>query len=168
MDPLSFTASLVAILSIAGAAGELSMSMYRIRKAGSASLDIGIFAMDIKAFASVIRMAHERLTKHCDMQTQLQPSLVLQDIEKVKVLNQLVAQSESVMAQIELVQPRLGSMQSSFDFITRLKWLLRKNDVQALSLRMESVKTNLELVINIIQLEVLKQQEPSAETEQRM
>jgi hypothetical protein len=169
MDPISFTASLVAILGIAGSATRLSTTLYSIaRKAGSAGLGIERFAMDVGTFASVVQIAYGLLNEHCHTQTRLQTSLVLQHIEENEVLNQLVAQSKSVVNQIKLVRPRLKSIQSSFDFITRLKWHLRRTEIQALGLRIESVKTNLLLVISLVHLEAAKQQSPSAETDQLM
>lgn len=169
MDPLSLTASLVAILGIAGSATKLSRTLYSVaRKAGPAGVGIESFAMDVSTFASVVQMAHSLLNEHCDVQTRLQPSLVLQNIEENEVLDQLVAQSKSVINHIKLVRPRLKSIQGSFDFITRLKWHLRKTEIQALGLRVESVKTNLLLVISLVHLEAVKQQVPSAETDQLM
>jgi hypothetical protein len=149
---------ITAIVGIAGAATKLSKSLLRTaREAGSASDDIRTFAMDINAFSSVILLAHNSLREHCSRQSHS----VLRYINNHQVLDQLAAQSVHLIEHIELIRPRIESLRSRLDLICRFRWLRRKPEVQDISLRMQSVKMNLLLVIHVVALEASQQRPPS-------
>ena len=165
-EALALTASIVAIIQIAGAATKVSRTLYRVaRKAGTASDDIHAFAMDIGAFASVIGVARTALRSHCANACR---TPVLKYLEDFKVLEQLVTQSERVMDQLDMVKPDIKSIPSRMPLISLFKWFLHKSDVKALGPEMEKVKSSLMLVITVLRFETIQKEEPSQENEQEM
>lgn len=163
---VGIVASAWTLVSIARAATKFSKSLLRAADAaGSAGKEIETFALDIQAFASIIRIAHKSLDQYYSNEPD---SPVLKYIEEEAVLDQLVAQSQRVIKNIREVRPKIKSVASSIDLMSRLRWLLQRSEVQALGPRMECVKSNLHLIMSIIILESAKQNEQSPETQREM
>jgi hypothetical protein len=152
---LGLAASIVAIAGVADHALRLAKSMKRLaRDLGAARKDIRLFARDIDAFSSLIGAAHYTLQTHAKPESS---SKVLVFIHERKLLGQLVEQSDRVIDHIEELRPDIKSLKSSISFITRIRWIMRREDVNALRPKMESVKTSLNLVISMVMYEALMQ-----------
>jgi hypothetical protein len=163
---LGLLGSIATIVQIAGAAIKLSNSLYQTaQEVGSAKDDIQAFAMDIEAFSSVILLAHQSIRGHCQKE---HGSSVLQYIEDNGVLGQLVNQSKRVKNHIKKVRPRIRDVRSRISLISRFKWMRQRPEVKALHPEMECVKTNLMMLMHIIQLELKQEDEQSEETIQEM
>jgi hypothetical protein len=165
-EVFALTGTIIAIVQIAGAATKLSKSLYRTaHKAGSAKDDIQAFAMDIGAFASVIRVAHDALLAHCDKESN---SAVLRYVRDHNVLGQLIQQSVRIRKHIEAVRPRIQDLRGRFSMINHAKWILKRDEVKALHPQMECVKTNLLVMMHVVALEVAQQGEQSDVTRREM
>lgn len=165
-EALAVIGAVTAILQIAGAATKFSQTLYRTAHyAGSAKEDIQAFAMDIGAFASVIRVAHDAIRGHCEKESN---SAVLQFVRDHKILRQLVEQSGRIRKRIEAVRPRIQELRGKFSMINRWKWVLKRPEVKALHPEMECVKTNLLVVMHVVALELAQQGEQSDATRREM
>lgn len=160
MEVIGLAASIVAIGQAAEMALNMSRSMRTLaRRLRAAQSEIQRFAKDIEIFSSVIGAAYFSLYSHCG--TEKTPSPVLRYIDRSKVLDQLVEQSDGVIDHIGELKPRIQSLESKLSFKTKLKWLFCRSDVEALGPKMESVKTSLHLIIDIITLEMVAQRDSS-------
>lgn len=157
LELAGLVASIGGIVHIAGTAAKFSATLYRTaRSAGSARKDIEEFAMDVSTFASVIRVAHDSIQDHCRNNCQLH---VLQYVEEHAVLGHIEAQCGRIAEHIQALGPRMSSIQSRIDLITRFKWTFRKQEVQALHPKMECVKSSLILLMLIVRFELKGAQE---------
>jgi hypothetical protein len=154
------------IFQVGGAATKISRILYRVaRKAGCASDDIHAFATDIGSFASIIGVAHIALRRHSSNNRR---TPVLDYIDNSKALERIVTQSKRIVNQIEIVKPKIRKVPSKIQLWTLIKWMALKSAVEALSPKMEMVKTNLLVVINVLQLEAMLEAEPSPEVTEEM
>ena len=153
---VGLASGIIAIACAADNALQMAKSIRRLsRDLGAAKKDIRNFSREIEAFSSIIGAAHYSLETHSrKLQSQ---SKVLIFIQERKVLDKLVHQSGRVIDHIDEIRPGIESLKSRISFVTRLKWIFRRTDVIALGPKMESVKTSLNLVINIVTLETLMQ-----------
>jgi hypothetical protein len=165
-EALALAGAIIAIVQIAGAATKLSQSLYRTsRRAGSARGDIQAFAMDIGAFASVIRVAHDAILAHCDKESD---SAVLRYVRDHNILGQLIQQSVRIKKHIETVRPRIQDLRGRFSVINHVKWVWKRDEVKALHPEMECVKTNLLVMMHVVALEIAQQGEQSDATRREM
>lgn len=164
---LGLIGSGVAILQVAEAATKLSKSLFHLaRRIKSASEEIKDFAMQTQLFAGVIGAAHASLQQHNRSQGSESP--VLRYIDNAGVLGKLVAASDRVTEHTKSLMPRLRALRSRLDLLTRIKWVMQREAVEAMGPKMESVKTSLILIITVISLEKGNQQERSAHGERRI
>jgi hypothetical protein len=73
-----------------------------------------------------------------------------------------------VINHIGELKPRIKSLTSSISLKTKLKWLFRRTEVEALGPKMESVKTSLNLIMTIVTLETVSQKDFSKEVKREM
>jgi len=157
---VGLVASLVALEAAAESAWKISKKMIRLaRKLRAAKKEIKEFASEIKTFSLVIGAA--RFTLHCHCNGNSSRSDVLTHIGNEQIFELLVEQFDLIMDNIEGLWPRLESLESNLSFITRLKWLTRQKYVEALTPKMNSVKTSLELVVSLVAYDELMQQRVS-------
>jgi hypothetical protein len=167
MEVIGLAASIIAIGQAAQIALQMSKSMRHISHSlGAAEHDIRGFARDIETFSSVIGAAHFSL--HCHYLPEKTPSPVFRYMEHSNVLDLLVEQSDEVIDHIYELKPRIKSLASSISLKTKLKWLFRRTEVEALGPKMESVKTSLNLIITIVTLETVTQRGSSKEVKREM
>jgi hypothetical protein len=169
-EAIALAGTIFTIVQIAGAATKLSRSLYATaRKAGSAKEDIQNFAMDINAFASIMRIAHDSIRGHCRNESN---SAVLRYIREHDILEQLVEQATRIRKHIEAVRPQIQDLRGRLAVVNRFKWILfNRPDVKALHPEMECVKTNLLVVMQLMALELAQQRQQhqqSAETRREM
>jgi hypothetical protein len=154
MDPLSLTASLIAIGTAATTALQISISLYDLARAyKSAAEEIENFALDLRSFASVVQLGQDSLERH---RKKAPFSEVITYIESLDVLNQLASQSKRTTTSIERVWQQTRSLQSD-NLLTKVKWMAKKSEVRGLKPDMESLKSSLHLVMAAITMEALQQ-----------
>lgn len=167
-EAIALAGSIIAIVQIASAARKLSQSLYTTaRTAGSAKEDIEKFAMDINTFASILSITHTSIRRYCQRKSN---SPTIRYIYEHEILEQLVDQATRVRRQIEVLRPPIRDLRRGrIPIANRLKWaFFNKPDVKALHPEMECVKTNLLLVMQIMNLEKRQQEDQSDETRQEM
>ena len=169
-EAIALVGTIFTIVQISGAAMKLSRSLYATaRKAGSAKEDIQKFAMDINAFASIIRVAHDSIRGHCQKESN---SAVLRYIREHDILGQLVEQATRIRKHIEAVRPQIQDLRGRFTVINHFRWILfNRGDVKALHPEMECLKTNLLVVMHTMSLELAQQRQqehPSDEIRREM
>ncbi|KAH6999466.1 hypothetical protein EDB80DRAFT_724728 [Ilyonectria destructans] len=154
MDPLSLTASLIAIGTAATTALQISKSFCDLARGyKSAAEEIEDFALDLRAFASVVQLGQDSLERH---RKKSPLSEVIRYIESCDVLNQLASQSKRTTTNIERVWQHTRSLQSD-NLLTKVKWMARKSEVRGLKPDMESLKSSLHLVMAAVTMEALQQ-----------
>lgn len=152
---MELAASLVAFVGIAGTAAKLSKSLYRTaRSASSARKDIETLSMHIEAFSSVVMAAYVSLKHYSHEQAR---STVVDYVEEHQVLETLRVQSEHVTQRIKKLRPQIKAIPSSISILAKAKWLFQKSEVLALYPEMESVKTNLILLLNTLRLGAIEE-----------
>jgi arginine deiminase len=154
MDPLSLTASLIAIGTAATTALQISKSLYDFARAyKSAGEEIENFALDLRSFASVVQLGQDSLDRH---RKNAPFSQVIRYIESLDVLNQLASQSSRTTTNIERVWQQTQSLQTD-TLVTKVKWMAKKSEVRRLKPDMESLKSSLHLVMAAVTMEALQQ-----------
>ena len=165
-EVVGLVASITAIVGIAGAAAKLSKTLYGVAKdAGSAQDDIETWAIKFASFSSVIQTAHFSLDLHFKTRAQ---SRACEFIKENHVIEDIVNHSKHIKVQVDKIRPYVREISSSLTFITKIKWLLRKAEVELLGPRMESVKTDLTTLLQVISLEILSEAPESKEKSKLM
>ncbi len=159
-------ASVATLLSVASTAISVSRSLFKLAsEAGPIEAEIYQFALQIRSFAVISNLAHESLDSNCARESKSQ---VLDYMNTHRVLDQLSEESKQVKERIRRVRPQIRSLLSKLGIITRIKWVIRKSDILGLGPDMESIKTSLLLVINIVKLELAVGQKSSDEAHKKM
>jgi len=156
MDPLSLTASLIAVGQAAATALQIAQTLCDlVRAIKSAPEEIESLTLDLRVFGCLVEIGQGCLERHCKKTPQ---SPVLRYIESRNVLEQLGVQSERTTSRLLRLREKTGDIyESSSQFLTRLKWLFQKGDIKAMKPDMESLKLSLQLVMAAVQLENLEQ-----------
>jgi hypothetical protein len=166
MDPLSLTASLVAIGGAAAAAFQIATSLRDVAQAvKEAAEDIENFSIDVRSFALVAQLGHDSLERH---QKRSPMSLVLQYIKSHNVIEELAKQSQRTKGRLEKAWKPTDKLESRVEMINKLRWVMKKKVIQSLKPEMESLKTSLQVVMSSIMMEFLQQKEDSEENREEM
>lgn len=164
-DPLSLTASLLAIGSAAGAALEISIALYNFaRKVQTASKDIQEFALEIRVFGTLMRTGYKCLKNYY---RKAHNSKLIYYIEKQKLLQSLVEQSDSIEERIHSACVLVENLPSSFKWWERVKWVIRKNEVEKIRPSMEKLKNSFTLLMAFVTFETLQKQGGDSEETRR-
>jgi hypothetical protein len=166
-EALAIIGGLAAVLQLAGLATNFSGSLIRTaREAGSAKDEIEAFALDIGASAQVIQLAHKTLVRHCEDEGN---SDVLRYVRREHVLESVSQQSALIEKRIRIIRPKIRKMRSDVKILLYLKWIWKRQGLKELHPRMESVKSNMNLLALVVLLEVAIHKSPnSAEHRQEM
>lgn len=165
-EVIALVASITAIVGVAKEAAKLSRTLYRIsRAAGSAKGEIEKHAANTAAFSSAIQATRELLQIHFPKQPQASGMSI---VEESKVLKNVEVQSDLATSHIEQVRIQIRSIRSSYGWYTGLKWYFLRSDVQSVSLEIETVKSSLSLLLQLVKLEAELCKEPSRETRHEM
>lgn len=150
---VGLAASIAGLLTTAGALFKVADSIFRLgQRIHSAQDDINKFGREITTFASAISFAHQSLDLYAKKYKQ---STALQEIQTHEVLGYLDDDSYHILEAIKELKGSIPSMENSlFRFWSRIKWARQGRHVKALSPMMESVKSNLILVLCAVRLEV--------------
>jgi hypothetical protein len=167
MDPLSFSASLVAISTLAVAALKTSLLLYDFAKElQAASEDIENFALDIQAFGFVIDTGHECLKDYCEKEPTSQVLNYFKDLQIVHSLGKL---SKRTNEQIDCACRQTESTQSRSKTLTQIKWVFRNRKLfDALYPDMASLRSSFTLVMLYITYEIAQKRGDSEETRQEV
>lgn len=166
IDPISFTASLVAILGTGTAALKYSISFYELARAvKSASDDIERFALDIRFFGTLMKTGYRCLETYYAKEPNSQ---VLNYFEELQIIASLSEQSKRTKKRIRRAWHRADSVPSGFKIVTRLKWIFRKGEVEAIYPDMERLKTSLQLIMTFVNFEAVQKRGDSEEARREM
>jgi hypothetical protein len=159
-------AEVLRIISCIGTAADTAYIIQKdirrlARDLGHAQEDIRKFATDIKDFSLVINTANLTLYEYAKKSPA--ETIVLRSIHRHKLFTRILAASNRVIDHIDKIWPRLESLESRIPFGERLKWATRRPQVEALGPKMESVKSSLLLIMNVVILESLLNQGESPE-----
>lgn len=167
MDPLSIAASVVALCSAGSAAYKIATSLYRSsNRVNGAGDDIETFAMDVDNFGIAMGTAYSALEPICAPTNR--PSRVIGFLARKGGLGNLVGQSKRLIKHIKKHNPDIRALRGRSGFIARFKWTFQSKEIEALRLRMESVKSNLQIIMVSIALEALMDQPRTTATEKQM
>lgn len=167
MDPLSITASVVALCSAGEAAYKIASSLYHSsRRVKGAGDDIEIFAKDVDNFGLAMGTAYAALEPICVSTNR--PSCVIHYLIRNGGLESLAKQSERLTKDIRKYNPDIRALRGRPEFIARFKWAFQRKEINALGLRMESVKSNLQIILTSIAVEALMEQPRTTANDKHM
>lgn len=147
---IGLTASLAGLATFADFIAESSWKIYKISKQlRSAKRDIERFSEEITLFASIILTAHDLLQSY---NVDFPQAKLLEYVEGHSLLEQLRQQTRHVYKDIKEVLPRIRSLESSIDWVTRVKWVLSRSEVDNVDSGMKRVERKLHLVIDLVTL----------------
>lgn len=153
--------ALTTICTVASGTLKLTEKLYNVaRDLGSAGDDVEDFAMTVGNFSSVIMTAQRTLKQYCSGK---QTHEMLLYLAKEKVIDSLAKQSKRISKRIKQFQPQIKNLASRLTVISRVKWMFEKARVQALKLAMESVKSDLNLLVTTVHLAIYMQNANSSE-----
>lgn len=170
-EVLALVASITALTSLAGEMVNFSLTVLRTARAiKSAKVEMQSFAMRVKNAGDIIDLGLITLDQHSQSQSN---SAVLQYMGHKRILKQLADESGRISLQMKKLKPRLTSLRNDIDMFCRIKWLLRRREVEAIGLSIDRIKADLSLIINILILEAFQQQlspgtPQTRETERRL
>jgi hypothetical protein len=150
-----------AILQIADSSITVANLLRRVaREAGSAADDIQSFASILSSFRSIIAMAFVTVEEHCSKGNHSQAVRTLED---KKVLEMLKIQSKYIKKRLDAIGKKLEQLdESKLNWWRRVVWVLyRKPEMLELSPQMDCMKSNLLVVIAVLQLESSSQEQRS-------
>lgn len=167
MDPLSIAASVVALCSAGDAAYKIATSLYRSgKRVKGAGDDIENFAKDVDMYGVAIGTAYRALEPICISAPR--PSRVIDYLSENEGLISLAEQSRRVTKNIKKYNPNIRALRGKSKLIARVKWAFQKKEIDALILKMESVKSSLQIIINSVVLEAVMEQPPSTAKDEQM
>ncbi|KFX93544.1 hypothetical protein V490_04791 [Pseudogymnoascus sp. VKM F-3557] len=167
MDPLSIAASVVALCSAGKVAYNIADSLYRSSDmVNGAGEDIKNFAMEVDNFGTAMGTAYSALEPRCTPTNS--SSCVVRYLIQKGGLKSLAKQSKRLMKHIKKRNPDIRARRGKLGLVTRVMWTFQRKEVDALRLRMESVKSNLQLIISSITLEEFKEKPHSTDNEKHI
>lgn len=162
-----FAASIIALGGVAVTTATVAKKLIELaRSIKYADEAIGDFGVAIKLFADQIEIAHDTLLSEC---SKPNPSLIFDFLRKRKVMKDLRRQSKYIEECIGRVDPKIQSLPSSIDLVTRLKWVFFKEaDIRNIERRMDSVKISLMLIMQLVSMDAALHQVQTDETREHM
>jgi hypothetical protein len=164
-EVIGLAASITAIAAAAGTACKIANTLYHLAEIiRAAAAEIEDFAMKMSLFGSIVEAAHSALEEHFKVFN----SKVLQFMDDRQVVANLGKEAQKLVRRSKALMNKIRSIESNLDLWTRVQWLCRKPEVEALGPDMESVKTSLTIVMQTLTLETLRQQPPSPDISLKM
>lgn len=154
MDPLSALGSLIAVIE---ASGKLTSSLYRlVRGVHAAKENIDDFALHVSTFSDVLFAAYSCLQKHYTKRTNLR---ILDDVRRQNLLGKIAEQAKRIRKDVRKIRPRMKSLRSDdLQLIAKIKWYLRRPEVDSLKLQMTSLEQTLNTLLSVVNYELQEQQ----------
>ena len=163
IDPLSFTASLVAIGGLVGTVFRTSQTLYLLaEEVSSAREDIEKFALDMRNFGFVIEMGHSCLDRFCSTCEPTSPLFTY--FKDLEVLESLAEQVKLTRKSIRHVRSKTVGARSRYETFAHIKWVFRKKYLDSVYPGMERLKSNFSLMMAYVNFEVAQKREDSKET----
>lgn len=154
IDPLSFTASIMAVIGAANFVVKGANSLYRIsRDAGSMAKDVEFFASHIATFGSIVSSVANTLRDHFDKHSE---SLTLNRMFKHNTLDGLQRQVRHLMQRVKHLRPRTKAREVVLHWRARLRWVWQKSQREELCLWIDRVKDAFLLVMLQVMYEALE------------
>lgn len=153
IDPLSFTASILAVIGAANFVVKSADTLYRIsRDAGSMAEDVEFFASHIATFGSIVSSVARTLRDHFDKHSD---SLTLDHMHKHNTLEGLQRQVRHLMQRVKHLRPRRKAREVVLHWKARLRWVWQKSQREELCLWIDRVKDAFLLVMLQVMYEAL-------------
>jgi hypothetical protein len=155
MDPLSITASVIAVAGAAGTASKCARAFYKIaRKAGAVREDVEFFASHIDTFGSIVSSVHNTIRDHY---MKYRGSLTLQRLGQQASLKNLALQSNHLMRRLKDLEPDVKDRDVGLGFLGRARWLLKGAEREELCVWMERVKMAFVMIMYEVMYEALQE-----------
>ncbi|KAH8602621.1 hypothetical protein B0O99DRAFT_679613 [Bisporella sp. PMI_857] len=167
---MEFIASIGSLITLVGTIMTVSRKAHRTgKRLKSVRRDIRRFAVDMDVSGSAITTAHGVIREYCQKNSKsTNPSSVIKYIGEQKVLVRLVRQGEDIAEDIKEVSPRIESLESRVNFVTRLKWVIHRSEIEAIGPQIEKIESTLDLTISLILLETRLREVPFSKNDQEI
>lgn len=166
VDPLSFTASLAALVGVAGTSLKASMFLYDFcKRVKGAEEEIEKFALDVQNFGSLVHMGHKCLERYS---AKAPRSLLMENLKELQMVASLAKQAIDTEKRIKRARKQVEDVKSRSKKWTRVRWVFTTSEVERLHPEMEKIKSGLNLVINCVNFEIAQSRGDSEETRQEM
>lgn len=168
-EAIGLASSIIALEGAVVAVWQLYRWTLRTAKGvAGAQKELKGFAAKIRAYHSVIQSTHFFLLTQVKDKDVLSPLLTfMEEHQTVAGLNVLAIQLEE---RIQGFKPHLESIRGKKTLVNKLKWwlFLQTSDFHALVPEMGFVSSNMSLVLQLIQLDILSSRDESAEHREQM
>jgi hypothetical protein len=154
-DPLAVIGGLAAVAQLSASAAKLARGFYRF--AGgvkSVTAEVDRFASQVRSFSFIVDLAQVTLSRYCSENPK---SRVVAYLSSHRVLPNLNSDARYTSRHIRAIRDRFHRTPTRFALVTAIVWWLCKPSVMELYPEMESIKTNLSLLMAITQVEALSQ-----------
>lgn len=168
-EALALFSSIAAVGTAADAALKISRWMFHIAKEiGGAQEAVERFADKIANFQLIIGAVHFALNQYLDPKDHSSLSPLMMYMKDRRIIKRLAETCDVLVVHIRSLKPRISGLQSKLSLISKLKWLACKNEVESMGPEMECVKTSMQLVLTLVQMEMTKSQQMTPEIQKEL
>lgn len=154
-DPLTVIGGLAAVAQLSGSAARLTRRLYRFaRDVKGVTAEVDRFASQVRSFSLIVDLAQVTLSRYC---VENPESRVVAYLSSHHVLPNINSDAIYTSEHIWDIRDRLHNAPTRFALVTTIVWWFYKPDVMELYPEMESIKTNLSLLMATTHLEALLQ-----------
>lgn len=160
-DPLTVIGGLAAVAQLSTSAARLVRGFYRF--AGgvkSVTAEVNRFASQVRSFSYIVKLAQVTLSRYC---SENPDSRVVAYLSSHRVLPNINSDAEYTSMHIRAIHDRIQRTPTGFALVTAIVWWFCKSSIMELYPEMESIKTNLSLLMATTQLEAVLQRASSLE-----
>jgi len=150
MEVVGLTAAAISIAKTAQMVARLVKLLYRVAKnSSSVGNQMQYFAINFRNTVDVVKVAMEALERTCQDNID---SPVIRHIVEMNQLHSLQRESWFLQILVKDLRHEIPNIESRWDVITSFRWTRMKPEMEALFAPMTSLKTNLNLMINVVLL----------------
>jgi hypothetical protein len=151
MDPFTIIGGLAAVVQLCGTARAVAKVAYRFASnVGGASAEVKRFAIQVLLFCDVVEAAELSLRNYC---TENEESPLVDFICSRRILDNIGHEAEAVEEHLRAIHDQVRGLGSSSILWASIKWTLKKSSILGLVPEMECVKSSLNLLAAICQLQ---------------
>lgn len=148
---LAIAGGMAAVVQLAGTGRRFSKTLHRFAtNAGAAAAEVERFANQVRTFSDAVEVAEQTLSSYCQVYPK---SPLVAYIGRCKILASIDNETRAVRAHLRAIQARVVNMESRSVLWASFKWTMNKSSILELSPEMESVKSNLGLLISTTHFE---------------
>lgn len=143
-----------ALAQLTGLAARFVRTLYRF--AGvvkSVNAEVDRFANQVRSFSYIVDLARITLSRYC---TEHPKSQVVAYLAAHRVLASIDSDAKYTLGHMRIIRDQIRRMPTRLAFVTSIVWSLKKPSIMELYPEMESIKTNLSILMSTTHMEALR------------